>query len=63
MCVDKWSWESKSKPLVCSSLNLVSKSRQDEMRYTFNVAKCDRIFDYLLQEKQIKLMSGDVIPS
>jgi hypothetical protein len=63
MCVDKWSWESKSKPFVCSSLNLVSKSRQDEMRYTFDVAKCDRIFDYLLQEKQIKLMSGDVIPS
>jgi hypothetical protein len=63
MCVDKWSWESKSKPFVCSSLNLVSKSRQNEMRYTFDVAKCDRIFDYLLQEKQIKLMSGDVIPS
>jgi hypothetical protein len=32
------------------------------MRYTFNVAKCDRIFDYLLQEKQIKLPSGHVIP-
>jgi hypothetical protein len=33
------------------------------MRYTFNVANCDRIFDYLLQEKQIKLLSGHVIPS
>jgi hypothetical protein len=33
------------------------------MRYTFDVAKCDRIFDYLLQEKQIKLPSGHVIPS
>jgi hypothetical protein len=32
------------------------------MCYTFNVAKCDRIFDYLLQEKQIKLPSGHVIP-
>jgi hypothetical protein len=30
---------------------------------TFDVAKCDRIFDYLLQEKQIKLPSGHVIPS
>jgi hypothetical protein len=29
---------------------------------TFNVAKCDRIFDYLLQEKQIKLPSNHVIP-
>jgi hypothetical protein len=33
------------------------------MRYTFDVAKCDRIFDYLLQEKQIKLPSDHVIPS
>jgi hypothetical protein len=41
---------------------LASKCRQDEICYTFNVAKCDRIFDYLLQEKQIKLPSGNVIP-
>jgi hypothetical protein len=33
------------------------------MRYTFDVTKCYRIFDYLLQEKQIKLPSGHVIPS
>jgi hypothetical protein len=33
------------------------------MRYTFDIAKCDWIFDYLLQEKQIKLPSGHVIPS
>jgi hypothetical protein len=33
------------------------------MRYTFDVAKGDKIFDYLLQEKQIKLSSGHVIPS
>jgi hypothetical protein len=53
---------SKSKPFVCSSLKLASKSRQDKIRYMFDVAKCDRIFDYLLQEKQIKLPSGHVIP-
>jgi hypothetical protein len=29
----------------------------------FDVAKCDRIFDYLLQKKQIKLPRGHVIPS
>jgi hypothetical protein len=40
-----------------------SKRRQDEIRYTFNVAKCDKIFDYLLQGKQIRLPSGHVIPS
>jgi hypothetical protein len=33
------------------------------MCYTFDVAKCDRIFDYLLQEKQIKLLSNHVILS
>jgi hypothetical protein len=32
------------------------------MCYTFDIAKCDRIFDYLLQEKQIKLSSNHVIP-
>jgi hypothetical protein len=52
MCVAEWRWGSKSKPFICSILKPVSKSQQDEMRYTFDVAKCDRIFDYLLQEKQ-----------
>jgi hypothetical protein len=63
MCIAEWSWGSKSKPFRCSSLKLASKSQQDKMRYTFDFAKCDRIFDYLLQEKQIKLPSGHVIPS
>jgi hypothetical protein len=51
MCVPKWSWGSKSKPFVYSSLKPASKSQQDEICYTFDVAKCDRIFHYLLQEK------------
>jgi hypothetical protein len=63
MCVAEWSWASKSKPFVCSFLKPASKSRQDEMCYTFDVAKCDRIFYYLLQKKQIKLPSNHVIPS
>jgi hypothetical protein len=63
MCVGEWNWVSKSKPFVCSSLKPTPKSWQDEMFYTFNVAKCNRIFDYLLQEKQIKLPSNHVIPS
>jgi hypothetical protein len=44
-------------------LKPASKRQQDEMRYTFDVAKCDMIFDYLLQEKQIKLPSNYVTPS
>jgi hypothetical protein len=38
---------------VCSSLKSASKSQQDEMHYTFDVAKFDRIFYYLLQEKKL----------
>jgi hypothetical protein len=46
MCIAKWSWGSKSKPFVFSSLKSASKSQQDEMHYTFDVAKSHRIFDY-----------------
>jgi hypothetical protein len=53
MCVAEWSWGSKSKPFVCSSLKSVSKSRQNEMHYTFNVAKCDRIFDYCCRRNKL----------
>jgi hypothetical protein len=62
MCIAKWSWASKSKPFICSSLKPASKSWQDEIHFTFDITKCDRIFDYLLQEKQIKLPSNHVIP-
>jgi hypothetical protein len=48
MCVAEWSWASKFKPFICSSLNPTSKSRQDEIRFIFDVTKCDMIFDYLL---------------
>jgi hypothetical protein len=63
MCVAEWNWTSKSKPFICSSLKSASKSWQDEIRFTFDITKCDRIFDYLLREKQIKLPSNHVIPS
>jgi hypothetical protein len=63
MCIPKWTWASKSKLFVCSSLKPTSKSRQDEIRFTFDVTKCDRIFDDLVQEKQIKLPNNHVIPS
>jgi hypothetical protein len=63
MCIAEWSWVSKSKPFICSSLKSIFKSRQDEIHFTFNVTKCDRIFDYLLQEKQIKLPSNHIMLS
>jgi hypothetical protein len=33
------------------------------MRYTFDVMKCDHLFDLLLQEGVIRLTKGHVIPN
>jgi hypothetical protein len=48
MCIAKWNWALKSKPFICSSLKPTSKNRQDEIHFTFDIAKRDSIFDYLL---------------
>jgi hypothetical protein len=48
-------WPTKAKFLACSSLQPVQKNRQEEIKFTFNVAKCDKIFDELLKNGHIKL--------
>jgi hypothetical protein len=45
----------KAKSSACSFLQPVQKNRQEEIKFTFNVAKCDRIFDELLKNGSIKL--------
>jgi hypothetical protein len=50
----------KDKPSTCESLKSVRKNRQEEIKYTFDVAKCDRIFDELLKAGKIKI--GHTIP-
>jgi hypothetical protein len=47
-------WPTKAKPPPCSSLQLVQKNQQEEVKFTFNVAKCDKIFDELLKSSNIK---------
>jgi hypothetical protein len=42
-------WPTKAKSSACSSLQPVQKNRQEEVKFTFNVAKCDKIFDELLK--------------
>jgi hypothetical protein len=42
-------WPKQAKSLACSSLQLVQKKRQEEVKFTFNVGKCDKIFDELLK--------------
>jgi hypothetical protein len=48
-------WPTKVKSSACSSLQPVQKNQQEEIKFTFNIAKCDRIFDELLKNGNIKL--------
>ncbi len=43
--VVEWSWTNKNNPFVCSNLMPTPrKDRQSEIKYSFDVAKCDKIF-------------------
>ena len=54
----------KNKPFFCSNLMPTPrKDRQSRIKYSFDVAKYDKFFDYLLQEKQIRLPKGHIISS
>jgi hypothetical protein len=48
-------WPTKVKSSACSPLQSIQKNRQEEMKFTFNVTKCDRIFDELIKNGNIKL--------
>ena len=50
-----------AKPYSCSPLKPVQKNRQEQARFTFDVSKCDRIFDELLRCGNIKL-SHAILP-
>jgi hypothetical protein len=46
VCVAKWVDKPKDKTLVCSFLR-PSPSKKDEMKFTFDVMKCDKLFHVL----------------
>jgi hypothetical protein len=48
-------WPKQAKSSACSSLQPVQKKRQEEVKFTFNVGKCDKIFDELLKNDNIKI--------
>jgi hypothetical protein len=48
-------WPEQAKSSACSSLQPVQKKRQEEIKFTFNVGKCDKIFDELLKNGNIKI--------
>jgi hypothetical protein len=62
ICVAEWVEKPGDKPNSCSFLK-PNEGRRDEMRYAFDVSKCDRLFDLLLQGGVIQLTEGHVIPS
>jgi hypothetical protein len=47
ICVAEWVEKLEDKHISCSFLK-PNRGRREEMRYTFKVSKCDRLFDLLL---------------
>ena len=55
-------WPSKAKPGSVPSLKLIQKNRQEELKFTFDVSKCDRIFDELLKNGNMRLSHAIPLP-
>jgi hypothetical protein len=62
VCITEWVDSAKGKPITCSFLK-PNTSHKDEMRSTFDVSKCDKLFDILVQGGLIKLKDGHTIPT
>jgi hypothetical protein len=52
----EFAWSSKDKAHTCASLKPIHRNRRDEMKFTFDVSKCDKIFDELLSNGKIKCL-------
>jgi hypothetical protein len=48
-------WPSKTKSLTCDALKPIHKNQQDNIKYMFDVTKCDKIFDELHKGGYIKI--------
>jgi hypothetical protein len=62
VCVVEWVEAPKGKSVVCSFLK-PGPRKKDAMKFMFDVSKCDKLFDMLLQNKVIRLKGGHVIPT
>jgi hypothetical protein len=47
-------WPKQANSSASSSLHPVQKKRHEEVYFTFNVGKCDKIFDELLKMATLK---------
>jgi hypothetical protein len=54
-------WPKQAKSLACSFFKPIKKKWQDEVKFAFNVYKCDKIFDELLKNGNIKI--NHIVPS
>jgi hypothetical protein len=53
VCATEFAWSSKDKAHTCASLKPIHRNQRDEMKFTFNVSKCDKIFDELLSIRKL----------
>jgi hypothetical protein len=60
LCVAEWVKVPKSNPIACSAPK-PTPAKREEIKYTFDVSKCDEIFDVLLQRKLIRVREGHII--
>jgi hypothetical protein len=54
VCAAEFTWLPNDKANTCASLKPAHKSH-DEMKFTFDVARCDKIFDELFKSGKIKM--------
>ena len=50
----EFAWPSQAKLFTCSALKPIHKNRQDE-KFTYDISKCERIFDELYRLGYIKM--------
>ena len=55
-------WSSKAKSGSVPSLKPIQKNRQEELKFTFDISKCDQIFDELLKNGNIRLSHAIPLP-
>ena len=51
----EFAWPPTSKNVTMPSLKSIQKNQKDDMKFTFDPAKCDRIFNELLRNGYIRL--------
>jgi hypothetical protein len=55
VCLAEIKWPTENKFVTCPSLNPIHKNRGEELKFTFDFSKCDRIFDELLKFGYIRI--------